>query len=640
MTSALFTELGWLPRVPADFRARVKDLVKVPADRAGDDIRRLAGYALNANQLTDLARAIEALRSSCRDLSPLVPLRLGLISNATTSLLTPVLVASAARHRILLECIEPEFNHGLQAALDPQSALNRARPDAVLLAIDWHGLPLRAAIADAAGAEAAIDESICSLRSIADELSSRSGATIIFETVARPPEQLFGNYDLCVPGTSRHVVDGFNRALADSLRSTPHLLLDTAALAENIGLADWHDPTMWHAAKLAFSPRMLPVYGDHVGRLLAALRGKSRRCLVVDLDNTLWGGLIGDDGLEGIVIGQGTPVGEAHLETQRVALSLRGRGIALAVSSKNEHGIGCRPFREHPDMLLKERHFAVLQINWKDKASNIKAIADTLSLGLESIVFLDDNPVEREQVRRALPEVAVLELPADPALHARCLLASGYFEAISFSDEDRARADCYQANAARSVLIESSGDLDAFHRSLEMKIGFAPFDKTGRERIAQLIAKSNQFNLTTRRYTAAEVAAIEQDECVFTLQVRLADRFGDNGMISVVICRNGGDAWEIDTWLMSCRVLGCRVEEAVLHEIARHARQAGALRLIGRYLPTARNALVKDHYAKLGFSRLEDTPGGGSTWVLELADLKPVDLPMQALRREAALAPV
>lgn len=638
MTSELLTDLSWLPRAGADFRARVKALSAAPESDVGRDLRYLASHALNGNQLTDLARAIGKLRESGADLKPLAPLRLGIVSNATTGLLAPALIGSAARHGFALDCVETEFNQGLQAALDPRSVLNAAKPDVVLLAVNWRGLPLQATLGDAAEAEQAIAQSIGYLTAIADAIGTRSRATVIFETVARPPEALFGSYDLRVPGTARHLIDGFNRALAERVRGTPHLLLDVAALAENVGLADWHDSTLWYAAKLAFSQRMLPLYTDHIARLLASLRGKSRRCLVLDLDNTLWGGVIGDDGIEGIVIGEGSAVGEAHLETQRVALKLRERGIVLAVSSKNVDAIARRAFREHPDMLIKEDHVAVFQINWQDKASNIKAIADNLSLGLESMVLLDDNPVEREQVRQALPDVAVPELPADPSLHARCLLASGYFEAVAFSSEDRVRADYYQANAVRSVLIQNSGDLDGFHRSLEMTITFAPFDIVGRERIAQLIAKSNQFNLTTRRYSAADIAALEDAAGVFTLQVRLSDKFGDNGMICVAICRADGDAWEIDTWLMSCRVLGRRVEEAVLHEIARHARQSGATALRGRYIPTARNALVRDHYAKLGFRRTEETTDGGSVWTLDLAELQPVDLPMQVVRREGAPA--
>jgi FkbH-like protein len=311
---------------------------------------------------------------------------------------------------------------------------------------------------------------------------------------------------------------------------------------------------------------------------------------------------------------------------------LRQRGIVLAVSSKNEEATARLPFREHPDMLLRENDIAVFQANWTDKAANLRAIAETLSLGLDSLVLVDDNPAEREQVRQALPEVAIPELPSDPALYSRTLLASGYFESIAFSREDRQRADDYQNNAARRALLSDASNLDAFLASLKMVISFSPFDATGRERISQLINKSNQFNLTTRRYTALDIARLEQDPDVFTLQIRLADRFGDNGMICVVICRRADEIWDIDTWLMSCRVLGRRVEIATLQEIARHARAAGIPSLRGRYIPTDRNAMVKDHYAKLGFAKTADDENGGSQWQLPLHDLKDAELPMDIRR--------
>jgi FkbH-like protein len=258
-------------------------------------------------------------------------------------------------------------------------------------------------------------------------------------------------------------------------------------------------------------------------------------------------------------------------------------------------------------MLLREEHIAVFQANWNDKATNITAIAKELSLGLDALVFLDDNPVERGLVREVLPEVAVPEVGDDPALFARTLAAAGYFEAIHFSDEDRKRAEMYQGNARRLGLEKQAVDVDSYLTSLDMQIVFRPFDEIGRSRIAQLISKSNQFNLTTRRYAEADIAELERDPAVHTLQVRLVDKFGDNGMISVIICRlTEPDTWTIDTWLMSCRVLGRRVEQAVLREIVESARASGIRHLIGVYRPTPRNAMVSDHYSKLGFTRLDD----------------------------------
>src|SRR5258706_8613992 len=232
----------------------------------------------------------------------------------------------------------------------------------------------------------------------------------ILQTLARPAESTFGTLDAAVPGTQRAVIDAVNRSLADSIAGTEDLLLDVAGLAETVGLDSWHDATLWNMAKLPFANEFVPLYAEHICRIVAALRGKSRRCLILDLDNTLWGGVIGDDGLEGIVIGQGDPTGEAHLEVQRTAISLRERGIVLAVSSKNEDDVARSPFRKHPEMLLREDHIAVFQANWSDKATNIRAIASQLSLGLDAMVFLDDNPAERALVRRELPEVAVPEL--------------------------------------------------------------------------------------------------------------------------------------------------------------------------------------------------------------------------------------
>ena len=347
--------------------------------------------------------------------------------------------------------------------------------------------------------------------------------------------------------------------------------------------------------------------------------------------------MIGDDGLDGIKIAQGDATGEAFLEIQRTALMLRERGIVLAVSSKNADEIARTPFRQHPEMLLRENHIAVFQANWNDKATNIRAIADELALGLSAMVFLDDNPVERGLVRQLLPEVAVPELPPDPALYARTLLAAGYFEATTFSDEDRKRADYYKDNAKRLALQGQSGGLEAYLASLSMEIAFAPFTAAGRERITQLINKSNQFNLTTKRYTEAEVEAVEADSSVFALQVRLSDTFGDNGMISVVVARpTAPTQWDIDTWLMSCRVLGRHVEQMVLREICLNARARGVTGLAGTYRPTERNALVRDHYAKLGFTLVDSAADGTTHWYLATSTQVPA-VPM-TVRRDYELS--
>jgi FkbH-like protein len=619
MSQTLYSSLAWLPRPPADFAARCRALPGSGAD-PGLGLQALAGYALDENQLIRLSRCVDQLHQQASSLKPLLPFRLGIVSNATSHFLLPALVATAARHGVALECLEADFDQAMQEALQPDSFINSARPDAVLLAIDYHGLPLRLTPGNAEAAQQTVAEVLAHVDRIRAGFHANCKSVCILQTLARPVETHFGSLDLVLPGTLRSLIDAVNRGLAERVAQSSDLLFDVAGLAETVGLADWHSPTLWNLAKLPFSSTFLPLYADHACRLIAAMRGKSRRCLILDLDNTVWGGVIGDDGLEGIVIGSGDPTGEAHLAVQQTALQLRERGVVLAVSSKNHDETARLPFIRHPEMLLREDHIAIFQANWNDKATNIQAIAEALSLGLDAMTFLDDNPAERGLVRQLLPQVAVPELPEDPALYARTLMAGGYFEAVAFSAEDRQRADFYQDNARRIALQQGAGDVHAYLASLAMVLSIQPFDAIGRSRITQLINKSNQFNLTTRRYSEAEVSEIENNPHILAWQMRLADAFGDNGMISVVICRRLQADWHIDTWLMSCRVLGRGVEEAVLAELVIAARQQGVNRLIGSYLPSGRNQLVEKHYPKLGFKPLDQQPDGSSTWAFGIDD--------------------
>ena len=629
----LLSELQWLPRPTQEFRQKLKALGNSAQD-LGSELQFLASQALDVNQLTALAATINKLRTDGRSLDPLVPFRLAVLSNSTVDMIAPALVASAARHGIALEVVQPLYDQVAQEALTPDSKVNSSKPDAVLLALDYRALPLKLSLGDTKASSSTIQGVIAYLQMLRNGIRANSNAVCIFQTFARPVETLFGSLDHALSGTLKSLIDNINRELAKSVFEAGDVLLDIAGLAETVGLADWHDPKLWNMAKLPFSDELIPLYSEHVGRTLAALRGKSRKVLVLDLDNTVWGGVIGDDGLEGIKIAQGDATGEAHLAVQRLALDLRQRGIVLAVSSKNDDDVARAPFEQHPEMLLKLDHLAVFQANWNDKATNIQAIADELSLGLDSLVFLDDNPVERGLVRRLLPQVAVPELPDEVAYYARTLSLGGYFESITFANEDLKRADFYQDNAKRANLQNQIGGVEAYLASLEMTITFQPFDATGRARIVQLINKSNQYNLTTRRYTDPEIVAAEENPEVFTLQVRLTDLFGDNGMISVVICRPGeAGAWDIDTWLMSCRVLERKVEHMVLREILEHARAAGIRKLTGTYRPTDRNKLVIGHYARLGFTKISEEASGLTRWELLVNEEGPESAPMKVVSR-------
>ena len=340
----------------------------------------------------------------------------------------------------------------------------------------------------------------------------------------------------------------------------------------------------------------------------------------------MWGGVVGDDGVEGLVLGQGSALGEAYVAFQEYVRELSRRGIILAVCSKNDEANALEPFEKHPEMVLKRGDIASFFANWSDKAGNIRAIANELNIGLDAIVFIDDNPVERNLVRRELPMVAVPEVSDDPTSYPQTLADAGYFEGLAVTDDDRARTQQYQGNRARAVLQASSTDLSSYLRSLSMELIWRRFDKIGLQRTVQLINKTNQFNLTTRRYTEEDVLRLMQDERSFGLQLRLIDRFGDNGIIGIVIGRMNGDVdLHIDTWLMSCRVLGRQVEPTTLNLVAAQARRLGAGRLIGEYIPTKKNGMVKDHYQKLGFSLVESSSEGGNTNVLDLTGFVPAE---------------
>ena len=638
MTLDLLRNLSWLPSAPADFTDRCKKLATSEVS-IGNALKALATHALDENQLARLGRSIAVAREKNCSMVPLRPFRLGLLGNGTLDFISAALVATAARHGFALDVVRGGYDQFLQDALLPGSEVNQAKPEAVLLALDHRALSLGHRLGDQGAAARSIEAAVDMVDAIRTAIHRNSGAVCIIQTLAPPPESLFGSLDRSLPGTLRSAVDAFNHRLVKSLSGSEDVLLDVAGLAETVGLAEWHSPALWNAAKLPFADTYVPLYADHVGRLLAAMCGKARRCLILDLDNTVWGGVIGDDGLEGIRLAQGDATGEAHLNVQQLALTLRERGIVLAVSSKNTDSIARRPFREHPDMLLKEEHIAVFQANWEDKATNIRAIAEALSLGLDSLVFLDDNPVERELIRRELPEVAVPELDDDPANYARTLAAGGYFEAVRFLDEDRQRASMYQSNARRLGTLQQMGDMGAYLRSLDMRLLVSSFDRTTRARVTQLINKSNQFNLTTRRYTESDVAELEHAPGAMTLQARLIDRFGDNGIICVVICKAAAaSVWTIDTWLMSCRVLGRKVEQAVLSEILSCARESGIHKLVGEYRPTDRNGMVRDHYQKLGFQQAGAENDGTTWWALDTGSV--VEAGPVIVERQVALETV
>jgi FkbH-like protein len=638
--------LPWLPRPSGRMRDRVASLPAEPLE-ALLFLHALAQAGWGEADLRFLGRKVSTiLRSAPAGFAAearkhgLARVRILMLSASTASHIADALIATAIRFKFLLDITIAEYEEPEPWLERNSTELKENPPDFVLVASDSRMLKLASTLGDEAAAAQVIEAAMGRISRIAEVAEAATRRPVILQTLAGDPDAIRFNMDLGLPGSPRYLAAEFNRRLVQEARRDSRLVLDVNALASLVGYSAWSAGRYWYAAKYPFATAMIPLYADNVMRILAAQMGRSRRVLVLDLDHTMWGGIVGDDGIEGLALGSGSPLGEAHSALQRMALSLKERGIILCVSSKNDETIALDAFRNHPEMILKEDDIVAFRVNWDDKAANIKAISDTIDLGLDTFVFLDDNPAERKRVRDALPSVAVPELPEDPSDWLPVFQAAGYFEQAGFSKEDQLRAGFYKANALRAAQLERIGDHDDYLRSLGMTLSIAPFDNAGRKRIAQLISKSNQFNLTTRRYSEAEIAALRSRSDVLTIQARLEDIFGDNGMISAVICRQTGQCWEVDTWIMSCRVLGRRVEETILQYLVEEARSRDITEITGRYIPTARNGLVRDHFSRLGFVQT-GSQDGETTWQLAISSYGEKSLPLKVdLQRERKLASV
>jgi FkbH-like protein len=628
---------------------RAADLYWLPVlESGGDDLRRLArssgavgwselvGAAVSRLDFVQTNRLDKIVLKHFGDQastdSSIKSLRIAVMSSSTADHLAPGLRVAGLRRNVRVRVYVGDYGQYRQELQSSDSALCRFQPEVFLFAFhaqhlfgNLHG---NLSKSDATELVESVSDKIRQSWRSARQLSN---GQIIQQTIIPTYQPLLGSNEHRLPGSGANLVDRINirlRELADE-ESVDILALDRCMA--NDGAAVWHDPGLWHLSKQEISPLAVPAYGDFVMRLVDARQGRSFKCLVLDLDNILWGGMVGDDGVEGIRLGHGSVLGESYVEFQNYVRGLSKRGVVLAVCSKNDPAAALAPFEIHPDMVLKSDDIACFVANWDDKAANIRTIAARLNVGLDSLVFADDSPFERNIVRRELPMVAVPELPEDPAYYARCLADAGYFEAVHLSSEDFDRSGHYRENAAREDLLTVHTDLAGYLNSLNMQLLWSPFDRMGLQRIVQLINKTNQFNLRTRRYTEQEVLAVMKQPDVLTLQLRLVDRFGDNGIIGIVIATPQDDCLKIDTWLMSCRVVGRHVEQATINIVVEQARKLHADRLLGEYLPTKKNDMVRDHYQRLGFSKVAEGEDGSSQWILAMADFRAFSTPIVSI---------
>jgi FkbH-like protein len=441
-----------------------------------------------------------------------------------------------------------------------------------------------------------------------------------------PANVILGNMDAFSSGGESRFLTHLNLAFAVEASRRPKLMIqDVHGLSGRIGLKNWFDWDRFFSYKLLLTPEANLELARSLNSMIRAIYGKSRKVLVLDLDNTLWGGVIGDDGVDKIQIGRETPQAEAYTAFQEYCLSLRNRGILLAVCSKNNDEVARAGF-EHPDSILKLEHISCFKANWEPKHENILAIAQELNLGVDSFVFADDNPAERAIVQAQIPGIAVPDIGNEVSRYAAIIQAGRYFEPASLSKEDLERAALYANNSKRAAQASKFANYGEYLDAREMTAEIDGFKPVYLERIAQLTNKTNQFNLTTRRYTLAEMEAASKDLNTIHLYGKLSDRFGDNGLISIVLGHREEDALLLDLWLMSCRVLKRDMEKAMLDAVAERAHAMGIRKLYGLYLPTKKNGMVADHYLQLGFTPsaaaaafLDPALEGATAWELDLS---------------------
>lgn len=533
--------------------------------------------------------------------------KVALLGDSATQWLAIATKGMAVKYQLKLDLFEADYNQIEQQIFDPTSALYEHQPEFIIICKSSEALEQKFLSSNGSQKVNFADNQIEQISSLINTVQEKLPTTkIIFFNFPINLDLTLGHFGLKTPLAFRYQLNQLNNDLLKFSVSLGNLFLfDMAALQAQYGYQKRIDSKFYIKANQVFSIDFLPIIAKHLLDMIGAIKGTHlKKCLILDLDNTTWGGVIGDDGLEKIELGD-LGNGKAFTNLQKWAKSLKDRGIILCICSKNTESIAKEVFIKHPEMVLRLDDIAVFVANWENKADNIRYIKQILNIGFDSMVFIDDNPFERNLVRQELPKVTVPELPEDPTEYLPYLRTLNLFETAAVSSEDSQRTKRYQEEAKRNQSKASYQSIDDYLSQLEMKAVCKPFDKFSIPRIAQLTQRSNQFNLRTIRYTEQEIEGTSIDEDKVTLQINLADKYGEYGMISVVICKVEGVNLFIDTWLMSCRVLKRGVEKFVLNQVVAAAQSKGLQYIIGEYIPTPKNALVKNHYKDLGFSPTE-----------------------------------
>ncbi len=575
------------------------------------------------NQPFDVAQ-ISAKRKQIRRLLlsrvATVPLRVAVLGGSTTSELVAMLDLFLLREGFEAVFYESEYGRFYEEAVVDNQRLKEFKPDITIVHTTSRNLlHFPEAAEDKTGVQQKLALECTRFAAIWDALLNEIGCVVVQNNFDPPPYRVLGNSDAVAEFGRTNFINQLNLRFSEYAASKTGLFLhDLSYLASAVGLKDWYEESYWFSYKLAVGPLANIFVAESLTKILRAAYGKSRKCLVLDLDNTLWGGVIGDDGVKNLRLGNETPEGEAYIAFQQYCREMKNRGILLAVCSKNDLDIAKEGF-SHPDSILRVEDFAAFEANWEPKPQSLERIAKALNLGLDSLVFVDDNPAEREIVAAQLPMVAVPDLGNDPARFIEIIDRQGYFEALRLSREDAERTALYAKDRQREAVAGQFKSYDEYLQSLAMQAEIDCFNPYYIDRIAQLTNKTNQFNLTTKRYTAAQLQAMASDPAHITLYGRLKDKFGDNGVISVIAAEIKERELHILLWLMSCRVLKRGMEAAMMDALAHECLKRKITTMYGYYFKTAKNNMVSNHYGSLGFSQVSSSDGE-SVWRLDLSD--------------------
>ena len=566
-----------------------------------------------------ILRKRHALKKELLAQPNLLSARVAILGGSTTTEVKSMLELFLLAQGIQPSFYESGYNRYSEDVLFENPDLWNFRPDVAFIHTTWRNVSQFPELMETEEqVEQRVQQEVARFDALWTKIHADLNALVIQNNFDLPHLRPLGNLEGSEISARTHFLARLNAEFAQHARQQSWLMVnDIHSLSAQVGLSTWHADTYWYNFHMAVSPTATVTLAQNVAGVIKAAYGKSKKCLVLDLDNTLWGGVIGDDGVQNLILGRDHPLGEAFLDFQRYVKNLQRRGILLAICSKNDIENAKAGF-SHPDSILTLDDFSAFKANWKPKPENLREIAAELNIGLDSLVFVDDNPAERALVSEQLPEVATPEIGSHVARYAQALEAERYFEVSKIVGDDLNRATYYSSNAQRTAAQAAFVDYGEFLESLEMTAEIAPFSAVYLERITQLINKTNQFNLTTRRYTGAEVDAIAQDPGYIALYGRLVDRFGDNGLVSVLIGRIKEDKVEIDLWLMSCRVLNREMELAMFDALLEKCRERGIREIRGLYIPSKKNGMVADLYRTLGFAAGEREESGRQSFRYEL----------------------